>query len=315
MQRATVRVGYVLNFWSYCDCESVRLRVNFTHSNGWVGNMVDFQTTWDQVCRDLPRWSTRVLRPKHHLWTLRSGGESSATAAECELGLLAERFRKALRAFGSVPEMPLDRFRSAGFGLVGGDVAAFYQTEFHYLASPRSDAIHLGLGERVSPACLMSFSPFDLEHLTGMLPDGVRPESVVVLSRQVTVGDVPRNTWTFAFGRACRWFRAHRPDIRMVLTYLDPNLGFEGASYRAANWTLLGKEPKGRYVFVDGIPVPNRELMRLYGTARFDDLQVLLGSRVERTTMPLQPLCVFGFVLQSAIRGRRGAGRSHAVFA
>jgi len=199
--------------------------------------------------------------------------------------------------------------------LIGGDVAAYYQTEFHYLASPRLDAIHLGLGERTAPICLMSFSPFDLEHLTGLLPDGVRPGSVVVLSRLVTVGDVPRNTWTYAFGRACRWFREYRSDIRMVLTYLDPNLGFKGASYRAANWKLLGEEPKGRYVFVDGVPIANRELIRLYGTARFDYLQALLGSRVERTTAPLQPLSVFGFMMRAATGGRHGSGMARTVTA
>lgn len=277
--------------------------------------MDDFQLIWNRVCWGVPLWAARVLRPKHRLWTLRADAADDPTAAERELILLAERFRDALTVFGDIPVIPPGGFQSTDFGLVGGDVAAYYQTEFHYLASPRRDAIHLGLGESTAPTCLMSFSPFDLEHLTGLLPGGVRPENVLVLSRQVTVGDVPRNTWTFAFGRACRWLREHCPSVRMVLTYLDPNLGFRGASYRAANWTLLGQEPKGRYVFVDGVPVPNRELIALHGTARFDYLQALLGSRVERTTVSLQPLSVFGFMLRVATRGRHGAGPARAVTA
>lgn len=277
--------------------------------------MTDFQRVWDRVCWDMPLWATRVLRPKHRLWTLRSACADDSAAAERELILLAERFRTALTAFGEIPAILPGDFQSTAFGLVRCDVAAYYHTNFHYLSSPRPDAIHLGLGDSTAPTCLMSFSPFDLEHLTGLLPGGVRPENVLVLSRQVTVGDVPRNTWTFAFGRACRWLREHRPGVRMVLTYLDPNLGFRGASYRAANWTLLGQEPKGRYVFVDGVPVPNRELIRLHGTARFDYLQALLGSRTERTTIALQPLSVFGFMLRAAIRGQRGAGPARVVTA
>jgi hypothetical protein len=100
----------------------------------------------------------------------------------------------------------------------------------------------------------------------------------------------------------------------MVLTYLDRNLGFSGASYLATNWALLGSEAKGRYVFIDGTPVTNRELIQRFGTARFDDLAARLGDRVARTTCPLLPLSLFGYCLHR--RDRRttlGASRGEPV--
>ncbi len=91
------------------------------------------------------------------------------------------------------------------------------------------------------------------------------------------------------------------------MTYLDTNVGFCGSCYLAANWYLFGAEKKDRYVFVDGIPVTNRQLVSRFGTARFDDLIGLLGERVTRTTCPLIPLRLYAFFLNRRDRRRAAA--------
>ena len=185
-----------------------------------------------------------------------------------ELSRLAEHLRRFLASVEDIPSISPSELRSCQIAEESAELAAVYQEQLHYLSSPRADGIHLGLrtGGHL-PACLLSFGPFDLEHLTPLLPFGIKAEQVLVLTRQVTVGDVPRNTWSFTFGRACRWLRVNRSEVRMVMTYLDTNVGFCGSCYLAANWYLFGAEKKDRYVFVDGIPVTNRQLVSRFGTA------------------------------------------------
>jgi hypothetical protein len=73
------------------------------------------------------------------------------------------------------------------------------------------------------------------------------------------------------------------PTPRLLLTYLDPNVGFTGGIYQADNWTLLGWERKKRYLYLDGEYITDREAIRRYGTADFAALTVRLGSRLERS--------------------------------
>jgi hypothetical protein len=101
------------------------------------------------------------------------------------------------------------------------DIAARMHSAYHYLDSPRVDGLNLGLwppGPRDVPVCLLSFSPFDLDHLSSSLPYGIRPDQVLVLTRQVTIGPSPPNAWSYTFGKACRWLRAHQPASLMLLT-------------------------------------------------------------------------------------------------
>jgi hypothetical protein len=241
-----------------------------------------------------------------HALRLSEAGEAEARS---ELTRVAENFRLKLAEwpeFGAVEDSALD---SSPMRMVDSSVAARYHADLHYLTSARPEGVHLGLfaADRDLPFTLLSFVAFDLDHLRPHLPDGTLPEQVLVLARQVTVGTTPANAWSFAFGRACRWLRRNRPEVRLLITYLDVNLGFRGASYRAANWRAVADEPKGRYVFVDGTPITNRELVQRFGTARFDDLVTILGSRITRTAVPLRPLSVLGYALLHPDRRRSAA--------
>ena len=47
-----------------------------------------------------------------------------------------------------------------------------------------------------------------------------------------------------------------------MLTYVNPNTGFNGASYKADNWVLLGIETGVRYRYIDNNYVTERSYFR-----------------------------------------------------
>ena len=78
-----------------------------------------------------------------------------------------------------------------------------------------------------------------------------------------------------------------------MLTYVNPNMGFTGSSYRASGWCLLGTEPGTSYRYLDHRYVTDRRLVAAYGTCQDTALRRLLGGRYTRSIMPLEPLLVF----------------------
>src|SRR5437660_2531916 len=128
------------------------------------------------------------------------------------------------------------------------NIAKVIHEDYHYLGFHRRNSTYKGLysneGEPdgTFPSSLVTVSPFDLYHLTPRLPAGVRPENVLVVSRIYSFDWAPRNSTSFLLSSLTEWLRKNRPSVRMLMTYLNPNVGFNGASLRASNWTLFLKE-------------------------------------------------------------------------
>jgi len=105
-------------------------------------------------------------------------------------------------------------------------------------------------------------------------------------------------------GRLYSWLRIHAPNVKALLTYLNPNLGFRGTVYKASNWNLLGEEIKGRYLYINGDYVTDRDAVRRYGTADPAKLSAILGSAFSASTKPLRPLKLLIYFLDPALRLR-----------
>jgi hypothetical protein len=97
----------------------------------------------------------------------------------------------------------------------------------------------------------------------------------------------------------------------MLLTYLDPNLGFRGTVYRATNWVLFGREKKTRYLYLDDNYVTDRRMIKEYGTADLLKLRPLLGSRITSSHEPLRPLELYIYFLDSEDRSRHNQSSVH----
>jgi hypothetical protein len=166
---------------------------------------------------------------------------------------------------------------------------------FHYLRSPRTDARHYGLwtaGSQERPAAAASVSENDVPLLQDLAArGGASPGRSRVLSRVFAFPWAPRNAIS---GLLARVGRAERSlGAEMLLTYVNPNLGFTGVSYRASNWALVGNEPVQGYSYLDRRYVTSRELDRRFGSHDSALLAGTLGDRLSRSVMRLEPLLVF----------------------
>jgi len=164
--------------------------------------------------------------------------------------------------------------------------------QFHYLRSFREGATHYGLvQEGVNrPWALVSVSPNDVPVLAGIAAEsGVEKGRTRVVSRVFSFPGAPRNSISMLLGRVARWEKRR---AKMLFTYVNPNLGFTGVSYRASNWSLAGTEEGVVYHYLNRDYVTERELKRhrvMATVARGSPTQVPL----EQSQMWLKPLMIF----------------------
>ena len=134
--------------------------------------------------------------------------------------------------------------------LVSASLASAVHERFHYLGAAR-EGTHYGLFHAAAPdfpAAVATVSPLDVEHLRGQ-PSG-KPAGI--LSRVFAFPWAPRNSISFLLGAVAR----RLPCI--LFTYVNPNLGFSGSSYRSANWEFRGT--KGiLYRYLEGNYVTARQ--------------------------------------------------------
>src|SRR4051812_42659145 len=176
---------------------------------------------------------------------------------------------------------------------VPADRADHILQHFHYLRSPRRDAITIAALHRGRIAALCSLSPLDLGYIAARLP----VPDVAVVSRVFAFDWAPRNVVSYLLARAERM-----DDARVLLTYLNPNMGFTGASYKASNWLPFGIEPGPRYASLDRRYITDRELARLSAA----DL-----ARIEYSRMPLRPLVLMCRLLDRRLQRAHREGFAH----
>jgi hypothetical protein len=125
-----------------------------------------------------------------------------------------------------------------------------------------------------------------------------------VLSRVFAFDWVPSNTISFLLRRLVGRVRHANENVRVLLTYVNPNLGFTGASYRGSNWSKVAVETGTRYAYLDGDYVTDRELGRIFGTTDEGRLRARLGERLSYSRMPLQPLSIYAYAVDRHVGAR-----------
>ena len=183
---------------------------------------------------------------------------------------------------------------------------------FHYLRSFRLGSEHMGgvlrdeNDERL--VALLTLSALDVPTIAERLPDGVAATETMVLSRVFAFDWAPRNTLSFLMGRLTRVLRRRPTPPRLLITYVNPNVGFTGASYRAANWVLWAREVGTRYAYFDGRYTTDRELARTFGTSDPAALREIVGDRIAFSRMTLQPLNLYAQPLETDLRAALSTG-------
>lgn len=245
-----------------------------------------------QLLLHLPRYPDREL------------ADSATFGYECT------RWRDRLTAHRSragVPRIP-DRtsLHECRLEVILPSFAGKLHKTLHYLGSPRFEGIHLGLlqGADTWPWALASFAPLDVPFLVERLPFGFRKEDALVLSRFLTLPGAPYNTASRTLGQAKNWIRRNYPHIKLVFTYVNPNLGFTGTVFRSANWRILAHQPKRPYIYLDGDYVTDRAMIRRFGSNDPAHLRTKVGRRLSTSQHPLRPLEVYALEPARARRQR-----------
>ena len=179
------------------------------------------------------------------------------------------------------------------FHEVSAEIARDVTTKFHYLRSPRTDGRAYGLSTsagRLVALCVSS--PLDVAGLGQLLAaQGRPPELSRVVSRVFVFEGAPRNSISYMLSLSAR--EEVRLGVTDFVTYVNPNMGFTGSSYRASGWQLLGIEPGTKYRYVDGRYITDRELAARFSQQDDGAYCQLLGARFSVSAMSLEPLLVF----------------------
>lgn len=184
------------------------------------------------------------------------------------------------------------------------ELASIQHRAFHYIGSPRQ-GLHVGLVHRAQaglslPCYLLTFSPFDIDYAAPYVSQVLGGANVLMLARVHGFPSAPRNAFSYAFSKAAHELKSAFPHTDVVLTYVNPNVGFMGASYRAANWLPFAEEP-ATYLYVGSRYSTARELL-LHGTVRSSVGAELRGEPVHVSQQPLLPLRLFAFPLSTYAR-------------
>jgi len=79
---------------------------------------------------------------------------------------------------------------------------------------------------------------------------GEKQEDVTELRRLVLIDDTPKNSESFFIGYSIKWLKKNT-NIKVIVSYADPNYGHVGTIYKATNFKHVGMTSKGRVIIWD----------------------------------------------------------------
>jgi hypothetical protein len=214
-------------------------------------------------------------------------GRAESTTARSEL----ERLATELPALHEWYRQPVTLASLRGPYVIDEATARWVCERFHYLHSHRVESIAFGLVTSEGPVALAVISTNDVPFLDVLAKaNGVK--NPAILSRVFAFEGAPRNAISYLLARVARTVPAMGHDG--LLTYVNPNLGFTGVSYRASGWELVGEQPGTRYCYLDSHYITDRALSQRFGSRSPSEYLALLGDRFETSRLPLRPLEIFG---------------------
>lgn len=251
----------------------------------------------EMMCSAYPHVDPRCVLLQLSLHLPRFPGEHAFRNFDIknEAERLARRLHSLRYPHGQdIPKSPrICRLNDLRIMTIDDDVARAIHECFHYLLSHRASSIHIGLRSPCAegwPLAMVSLSPFDLWNVEQAIDIEHFGARTLVLSRVFAFEGSPRNAISYLLGQTRKWLRLHMPQISFLITYVNPNVGFTGSSYRADNWSLIGVETEVRYRYIGGDYKTERFLHkhgRLCRVGRGEDTEVMESQH------PLNPLNVF----------------------
>jgi hypothetical protein len=200
-----------------------------------------------------------------------------------------------------LPERPI-ALGDLEFGPLDADAAKMYHESFHYIGSYRPGH-HFAFRDKNSGriVCIGSVASFDLKHAEERIPPHIDLRSVSVFSRFFAFRWAPQNTFSHFWGKLRRQM-IEQHDTKLMFSFINPNVGFNASSHKAAQWVDFAHEESTRYMYLNGRYRTMRFFVENYGVSDPDQLKETLGSSFEVSTMDLHPMWILAIPLQRRAR-------------
>jgi hypothetical protein len=211
--------------------------------------------------------------------------------AQRELRINAERLRNDVRAVRI--HLPLKKFplRELAFEVIDQSRALPLLTSLHYLRSTRDDSLYFALVDPIDrlPVSLCSVSRLEWKCVSNQLQAqfDIRPGGAWDVSRVYSVDGAPANAISLLLSKVRVYFRRNFPSADLLVTAVDPNLGFTGSSYRASNWQQWMTVKARPYLYENGLHVTPRQLRERFGTASLPQLEAGYPGRFQQSKVRL----------------------------
>ncbi len=211
--------------------------------------------------------------------------------AQKQLRISAERLRRD--AWAARSHLPTEKFplRELAFELIEPSRAVPVLMSLHYLQSVRPHSVYFALVDPIKrlPVSLCSVSPLEWKCVGIQLRTrfGIRPERVWDVTRVYSADTVPANAISSLLSRVRVYFRRNVPSADLLVTAVDPNLGFMGGSYRAANWQQWMTVRARPYLYENGCYMSPRQLRERFGTSSLVELQAKYPGRFQQSRVRL----------------------------
>jgi hypothetical protein len=218
--------------------------------------------------------------------------------------VLEESKRKYAREYTQSlkpPERPI-ALSDLEFGPLDADTAKMYHESFHYIGSYRPGH-HFAFRDRNSGriVCIGSVATFDLKHAEEKILPQIDPQSVWIFSRFFAFRWAPQNTFSHFWGKLRRQM-IERHDTKLMFSFINPNVGFNACSHKAAQWVDFAYEESTRYMYLNGRYRTMRFFVENYGVSDPGELKEKLGSSFKVSTMDLRPMWILAIPLQRRAR-------------
>jgi len=185
----------------------------------------------------------------------------------------------------------VDRVSELVFGPLDPPMAGAIFGHLHYLRSYRKDSIGYALFHPQThlPLVACTVSPLQWENLAQLILQniGVPQEAVMDVSRVFAFEQAPKNSISALLSRVRLDLRQNHPEIELLSTAVDQNLGFRGSSYKASNWQLFCEVQPRPYLYFDSKYMTVRQVREMFGEKRWEEIAKLTNGRFQVSMAPL----------------------------
>jgi hypothetical protein len=189
--------------------------------------------------------------------------------------------------------VPVDKYalRDLAFEEIDSSRAVPVLTLLHYLRSARPGSRYFALVDPVHrlPVSLCSVCPLEWKRVGSQISTqfAIPRGRVWDVSRVYSIDDAPPNAISSLLSRVRTHLRHNMSAADLLVTAVDPNLGFTGCSYRAANWQQWMTIQARPYVYEYGRYVTPRQLRERFGNSNLIELQAKHPGRFEQSRVSL----------------------------